>query len=124
MFLIYVNDLPDYCLDNEAQPTLYADDSYVHISATDNEELIVKAADGISFLESWFSMNGLVMNRKKIEIVPFRTIQTTDYLKENIMFENDSFELSDSIKFLGVVIDPRFWWCDHILYLRKKTCVC
>ena len=120
LFLIYINDLPDYCLDNEAQPTLYADDSNVHISATDNEELIVKAADGISFLESWFSMNGLVMNRKKTEIVPFRTIQTTDYLKENIIFENDTFELSDSIKFLGVVIDPCFRWCDHVLYLRKR----
>ena len=43
---------------------IYADDSNVHISAADNEELIVKATDDISFLKSWFSINDLVMNRK------------------------------------------------------------
>ena len=71
LFLIYINDLPDFCLDNGVKPTIYADDSNVHVSALDNKELVEKISATIIILEKWFSINGLVMNRTKTEILSF-----------------------------------------------------
>ena len=50
LFLLYINDLPEYCLDNKSHPTIYADDTNVHVSSTDNKGLVEKVTDNITSL--------------------------------------------------------------------------
>ena len=102
LFLLYINDLPNFCIENNLSPTIYADDSNVLISAPTVITLTEKISESILLMESWFSKNGLVMNREKTEILSFQPIQNTDFLKDDVVIGDDIFKLSDSTKFLGV----------------------
>lgn len=120
LFLLYVNDLPDYCLLLSCKPTLFADDSTVQITSVDNEDLKNKIINIIPKIEQWFTSNGLLMNRSKTEIISFNPIQNLNYLTGSIDTETDSFSCVEHAKFLGVHVDRNLRWTAHTDYLRKK----
>ena len=120
LFLLYINDLPNYCNFYGVKSVLYADDSNSQVSAPTNIELKHKIEQTLPILENWFTSNGLLMNRSKTEIVSFLPIQNKDILTENISLENETYVPADNIKFLGVYIDSNLRWCKHIQYLSSK----
>ena len=120
LFLLYINDLPNYCDFYGVKSVLYADDSNSQVSASTNVELKIKIEQTLPILENWFAFNGLLMNRSKTEIVPFLPIQNKDILAVDINLENETYVPTDNIKFLGVYIDSNLRWCKHIQYLSSK----
>ena len=102
LFLLYINDLPNYCDFYGLHAVLYADDSNSQVTAPTNIELRSKIQQTIPIIENWFASNGLLMNRSKTEIVPFLPIQNKDVLTGNIDIDNEVYTVGDSIKFLGV----------------------
>jgi hypothetical protein len=120
LFLLYVNDLPDFCILLDSDPTLYADDSNVQVSSNTDENLKNRIVEIIPRIEKWFTVNGLLMNRKKTEIVTFNPIQSKSPVIDCIEIEEDNFACVNHTRFLGVYIDKNLRWTAHTDHLRTK----
>jgi hypothetical protein len=120
VFLLYINDLPNYCTLIDTKPTVYADDSNAQLFADNNKLLKEKIINTVPQIEKWFTLNGLLMNRSKTEIMSFNPIQCKNFLTGNLEIDDDCLEFKEYTTFLGIYIDQNLRWTVHTDYLRKK----
>ncbi|KAI5637922.1 reverse transcriptase (RNA-dependent DNA polymerase) domain-containing protein [Phthorimaea operculella] len=69
MFLVFIKDLASYV--SEGSVTLFADDTSVITCARSYKELDLKIKSICSQLQEWFSVNGLVLNITKSNVMLF-----------------------------------------------------
>lgn len=105
LFLIYVNDLSNI---SSSTFVLFADDTTIINSHKNIETLYSKVNDTQSKAQNWFVANRLSLNQSKTETMVFSLRNVAE--KEN----------KDSIKFLGVYLDSKLSWEQHVNYVCKK----
>lgn len=105
LFLIYINDLTDI---TSSTLVLFADDTTIIQSDKDLDVLHSNVRDTLSEAQEWFVANQLCLNRSKTENMVF----SLRNLAENTN--------KDSVKFLGVYLDSKLSWDQHINFLCKK----
>lgn len=115
LFLIYINDLPINI--STAQVILFADDTNAVVKAKNNSDLEHAANQTVTLLNNWFIANKLLMNEKKTHILYFN--QKEDNCV-NIYHNSTQLDISKNVKFLGLHIDSKMKWADHIQILSKK----
>ena len=124
LFIIYTNDLPN-CLTN-SKAILFADDTTVFCSSPDLHNLHRKINYDLEYLTEWFRANKLSLNVGKTHHVLFNNVHTnrpdgpTGNLNLNIKIGNNIIERRDSVKFLGIHIDSKLDWHDHINSVKNK----
>ena len=110
LFLIYFNDLPKNCL--QSKTTLFADDTTVYNLDRNSSHGITS---DIQRIRKWLVTNKLTVNVDKCETVGFGRAQP---------LPNDAFDtelpLKGHCKYLGVQIDTKLNFKDHINYVTKK----
>jgi hypothetical protein len=104
LFLILMNDLPDNLL---CKTIIYADDTTLLNVNEDNIELKHMVASSLADSVNWFSSNSLYINESK-----------TCNLK--ISFRDIDLENCSTVKLLGINIDSRLSWKDHIHNVCKQ----
>lgn len=103
LFIIYLDDLHDNVISDGGLS--YADDtSFLTIGCTE-AEVEQKSNNTLKQSADWFGSNGLKLNADKTQQLLFTTS-----LQNKIK----------SIDFLGIKIDTRLTWHDHIHHLSKK----
>lgn len=110
LFLVFANDLPQAVADGGFS-VLYADDASVVVSARNQIELIDKVKRVLSVMETWCSKNHLLLNLGKTSIISFHKRRE---------LTSTSVEFVSSVKVLGIYIDDRLTWNDHIEHVSKK----
>ena len=111
LFLIFINDLPDYLTEGEV--FMYADDTSVIIHS-DTENLENRTAVVIRQFEDWCYKNSLIITLKKTVFLYFTNIITNNVLKiKNI-------DTSTKTIFLGSVIDSTLSFVPQIDTLCSK----
>lgn len=108
LFLIYVNDLP-LSVDNSTTTILFADDTNITQRHTNLTDLLTIMNQTESKVQKWFISNQLSLNTSKTETVLF-SLRNTDHIQN-----------PESVKFLGVYLDPRLLWESHTEHVCKKT---
>ena len=111
LFLLYINDLPGICGKN-ANIALFADDTSLIKSGKRD------ATDMNSELERvghWFRQNKLTLNITKCESMNFAAGKARD-----IEIFNSKLPNNNCFKYLGVYIDNKLTFREHIAYLTKK----
>ena len=63
LFSIFINDLPQICLDS--QINLYADDTVLYSSSSDILQIQHSQQSDFNLVQIWFSSNKLLLNKKK-----------------------------------------------------------
>ena len=108
LFLIYLNDLP-YGFHPQAIPVLYADDTSVLLYADSEAELQSKMNQALDYMTEWFSVNSLVLNMGKTNVVKFTSYnrQTGNF---RIIYQNKLLSGVNNIKLLGLQIDKNLNW--------------
>lgn len=106
LFLIYINDLPNCNLDTSL--ILFADDT-----TTINQDKMLhlmheKVTDSQLSIKSWFITNSLSVNENKTQSICFNLRNSGVNIKP------------DPVKFLGVYLDSKLSWQDHITHLENK----
>ena len=113
LFLIYVNDMSKrlkYLI-----PYLYADDTNLFIESKDLNEIIPKINLDLLSFSDWCLSNKLTINMTKTNYIVLKNPQNKSYLPTNkILLNNSYITQSDTIKFLGIYIDPHLNWSSHI----------
>ena len=117
LFLVYINDLPHIC--HNTFPVLFADDTNLFISGKNINHLEQTINTELDNIILWLKANKLSLNNKKTLFMLFSGFKKT---KPSIKFKIEGESISETVKskFLGVIIDNKLSWKDHIAYISGK----
>ena len=121
LFLLYTNDLPE-CLNNTV-PSLYADDTEIYTSSNDSVDLINKLNQDLNNISNWMDENKLRIHPKKSK----HMFVGSNYNIKNkvcnlpISINNVSVPRISNQKCLGVILDEKLSWENHIDMICKKV---
>ena len=117
LFLIYVNDLPSA---TKFFIKLFADDTFL---CAQNKNMKVLEKDVNSELEKvfvWLASNKLTLNISKSKYMIF-TNTRKNFHEISVKINKTPLEKCTKYKYLGIVIDEKLNWKDHIEYVCKKV---
>ena len=118
LFIIYVNDIGN--ISNLLFNIMYADDTSVLLSGNNLNDLICLLNKELDLLYIWLNSNKLSLNTQKTFYLLFH--------RARIKGNNSVVKINDCvlnrvniIKYLGVIIDHKLKWCEHISYVKNKV---
>ena len=116
LFLLYINDLPQA---TNLFSIMFADDSNVFTAGSSTAECIETLNKELVLLTSWIHSNKLSLNVDKSHLIVFSKAQhaPTDSI---VLLDRKQLTQVHSIKFLGVIIDDKLSWQQHVNYIRGK----
>ena len=122
LFLIYVNDIN---ISANASFTKFADDTTILTSAPTLEEATEKMNLALHNVNGWFAQNKLNLNPSKTRYMIFngRNTQETNLVKlGNTYIERVWAKGNEkSFKLVGIMIDEKLKWDEHINYINRKV---
>ena len=117
LFLIYINDLQKVC--NSSTPILFADDTNLFYKSHDKSILEQQINNELRQVSLWLKVNKLSLNVSKTHYIVF-TRKSNTVTSVDIRIENQAINEVNKTKFLGVIIDKKLTWKEHISYLSSK----
>ena len=118
LFLIYINDLA--LVSDKFFAMLFADDSNIFLSGKNPDELIRNMNEEMKTVVDWLKLNKLSLNLGKTHFMLFTRKKENISLAENLVINNVEINRVDKTKFLGVMIDHRLSFTNHISYMKGK----
>ncbi len=118
LFIIYINDLPN-CL-SRSRAILFADDTTIYLSSKHIETLYNHINYDLNKLSDWFRANKLSLNVGKTNCTLFKLNNNPINEKFKIKLGQDTIEHKNVVKFLGMNIDSKLKWHEHINSVRNK----
>ena len=118
LFLIYINDLYHVC--NRCIPIFFADDTNSFINGTDIDHMQSLLNTELDHFSQWPIVNKLSLNVKKTHYMVF----TKKMVARNVItikINGQAISEVNKTKFLGVIIDNKINWEDHIKYIAGKV---
>lgn len=115
LFLLYINDLIDV---TNYPCILFADDVSVIIPKI-NENYNIEINNTVNKIIKWMESNNLKPNIGKTKYIQF-TNKNWNKIKLKITYEDKVIEKTDNITFLGIVIDEKCSWSNHINKVCEK----
>jgi len=118
LFIIYTNDLPNCLSDSKA--ILFADDTTLYISSNNIPQLYRSANIELESLNDWFRSNKLSLNVGKTHYVVFKYNKSLIPPNLCIQIGDEILKENDTAKCLGLYIDNKLNWQEHIAHLKNK----
>ena len=113
LFNIYLCDL-FYLVDN-IDIASYADDTTPYCCTNNQQSTIASLEIATNKLFEWFSYNSMKANAEKCHLI------VSSYEKLSVRIENFDIENSKCEKLLGIQIDSRLTFKNHVSTICKKT---
>ena len=117
LFIMYVNDF------SRASALLFsilfADDTNVFIEGIRYEDIIFNINNELEKISVWLGANKLCINVKKTHYMVFHRSKIKKNTDDVIMC-NNKLTCTTSTKFLGLIIDNKLNWSEHIMYIKNK----
>ena len=117
LFLLYINDI--YRCSALLQFFLFADDTTILYSSKNIVELIDTVNKELLTLTDWFRANKLSLNVSKTNYIIFQNYKT-NFINPDVILDSKAITKVQSTKFLGVEIEYKLTWKDHIQIVEKK----
>ncbi len=116
LFLIFINDL--IYSSKVVKFLMYADDTTLLLSSNNLDKLFENMNHELLLISAWFYDNRLSINLSKTNYLLF----TNKHIVNNraIILNNNQIERKSNTKFLGVIIDDKLNWREHINNLIVK----
>jgi hypothetical protein len=99
---------------------MFADDTNLFFTDSNTESLQKKVNTELSKISTWFKLNKLSLNIKKTNFMFFNNKQKPTDPTPDINIDNVKIEKVDQTKFLGVIINSKLTWDDHIRTVIQK----
>ena len=110
LFILYINDFQNSS--DVLSFILFADDTSVFLSHKNPVTLLDTINTELKFIYEWICCNKLSLNVQKTQCMLFSN--SISSLPGNISLDNTLINLADSTKFLGLIIDNKLSWREHI----------
>ena len=118
LFLIYINDLGE--VSSKIFTLLFADDSNLFLSGKNPDQLIQEMNLELVKVINWLEVNKLSLNLKKTHFIIFRKGKTKLTVSEELRIKSTKIKQEQQTKFLGVILDQRLTFLNHILLIKGK----
>jgi hypothetical protein len=117
LFILYINDLVN--VNNDVQLLMFADDTNMLMCDNNINSLEIRANLVLRDVSQWFKLNKLSLNVKKCNFMIF----TTKKLNYDITLKIDNLCIDKvtKTKFLGVIINEKLSWENHIQLIMNKV---
>ena len=116
LFILYVNDMQMAC--PGMQLIHFADDTTAIASGDNPYEVYRRVNMQLKLLSDWLNANRLSLNLDKTKYIDFSNSERNRFLR--LTLRNTQLESTDTIKFLGVIIDDKLTFKNHIDELVSK----
>lgn len=119
LFLLYINDIIQ--LNISGKFTLFADDTTILWRSKNSSDLLPVISSDISKVKQWCESNHLCLNLSKTHLMGFNSEV------DKVDFASDSIHSASHTKFLGLTIDDKLKFQNHITRLCSKIasgCYC
>ena len=117
LFLLYINDIVKSS--SMLKFILFADDTSVIHSGSDLVSLTRTVNTELDLVSTWLMANKLSLNIQKTYYIIFAgNKQFNDNF--NVKICNHDIQRSDSVKYLGVYIDQKLKWNNHVNHIQSK----
>ena len=113
---MYINDICN--ASTSLKFILFADDTNVFYSGVDIQTICECISRELDKLHVWLSVNKLSLNVDKTNFILFGNRKNIDNVC--ISMNNSIITRVRATTFLGVIIDEKFTWKDHISFVRSK----
>ena len=117
LFLIYINDLCN--TSSSLRYILFADDTSIFMSHKDPKILQSVFNNKLDIVSDWLYMNKLSVNAKKTNFMMF-TNRNVDIEQFHIKLAGSEIKHVPSLKFLGITIDNKLTWKNHLDIICNK----
>ena len=118
LFSIATNDLSNCKLNGRL--VLFADDACVVYSSDELNDLLHFIQEDLITLTDWYSRNGFSLNLSKTVYILFSK-NTINQVFPPVEVNGIIIERVSSFKYLGLMLDERLSWENHIDLIRKKV---
>ena len=119
LFLVYVNDIVN--TSNLLRFVMYADDINIFVSHPDEIVLNTIVNNELQNICDWFKANKLQINASKTKYMIFQSSKTRlSHSDMTINLGSNAISRVTSISFLGVIIDEKLSWKNHVNYIHGK----
>ena len=115
LFLLYINDLP---LVSNVVTKMFADDTCLIFSASDLGELQIIINREIKKIDDWMASNKLTLNYSKTKYMLVHRKNQNPLL--SLYINDNKIDQVKSMKYLGVKIDEKLHWDEHIKSIESK----
>ena len=116
LFNIFINDLLLFAIDSKI--CNFADDNTCYACDTDIDRVIIKLEDDMELILKWFETNSMVANAGKFQFI----ILGHKYKKRlSLNINGKKVPNSKTVELLGVIIDEKLSFNDHIDKITKKA---
>jgi len=121
IFSIYINDLPlviQHCL-----AILFADDTQLCIYGKPNQldEVKNRLISDLNAILKWMNSNGMSLNVKKTQMIVIGNSYVVSQIgRISLDIDNTTITSADTLKSLGLTIDCKLKWDEHISNLCKR----
>ena len=119
LFIIYMNDL---CNVSKLIFTVsYADDTCVVLNGKSLNLIVETVNAELQLLSTWFKSNKLSLNTTKTYYAAFHRAKTKLSMNSIKLFmDKTNLREVECIKYLGVILDNKILWIQHISYVKNK----
>ena len=120
LFNIFINDI--FFFSEKCSLFNYADDNVISCAGSSVEEIRHVLSHEIKNLLDWFNANSLAANPSKFQAMLLSNVYTSSFEAELGLVINDTqVNSTDSITILGVIVDNKLNFNDHIYTLCAKA---
>ena len=118
--IISLNDF-EQCLE-QSRANMYADDTEITISSSNQAELIETAQAELLNIAEWMRINKLSLNPTKTEymIIDHPRRRKNGELLPQVFINREKIKQVDKTKYLGVIADDTLGWENSMNQLRKR----
>jgi hypothetical protein len=122
LFLIYIKDIFELSLRGHLQ--LYADDAILIYYESNYDELQRHMREDLLKIHNWFYNNLLSFNFNKTKYIIFNPKNKKIPQPNRLQVRGAEIERVRYTKHLGVMIDEKMDWSEHISYIKTKIRRC
>ena len=119
LFLLYINDIVN--VSTALLPIIFADDTNLFLKGKCVNEVIRLMNCEIEKIVHWLHANKLSLNISKTHYVIFRSQKRKLPDNEHIKINGQSVECVEYTKFIGVMLDSKLTWINHLSMIRSKV---
>ena len=118
LFIIYINDIHN--ISETLTKILFADDTNLFKAGKCLTNLSKDVENELIEFETWLKINKLSLNVGKTKTMVFTSSRNISNKNVNISMSGNILEQVKSTKFLGINIDHKLDWREHINYVCNK----
>lgn len=117
LFLLYINDFSR--ASDLLFSIIFADDTSVFLQGTCYDTIIDIMNEELKKIGLWLRANKLTINLKKTHYMVFHRAKIKNTTKI-VTIDDTCIETKCNTKFLGIIIDNKLKWNDHVSYVKNK----